>query len=138
MEIHNRNPKAKIVLLGYPHLVGKYPYYVGLYPAGNEIRKLLELGTTKQLEAVSETKALFPRTDGDFVTYLPALSYFAGREPSPPLYPSNDNTWLLEARGESNTISFLTWYHPNPKGHNAYFEILRDNVGVPGPEWIPR
>ncbi len=126
-KIHQKSPFAKVVLMGYPHLVGNINYKVGSYAAGNAIRDLNTLGTATQLAAVQEINNKY-RAEGAFVTYIPTAGAFAGHEPDPG-YSANPATWLLEVG--TRTISPLTYYHPNPAGQTAYFDLLSKTFGVP-------
>ncbi len=136
-KIHEKNPKTRVVLLGYPHLVGDtYPYVLksllgtDSYDAGREVRLLNEQGTAKQLEVVNAVNTQY----GKFVTYIQANKWFNGREPDPRPGSSNPARWLLEV-WEDKTISLQTLYHPNPQGHNGYFELLKGTIG--SPDWVP-
>jgi lysophospholipase L1-like esterase len=120
---------AKIVLLGYPQLVGDGYGYVlkshdllhrvtDSYDAKTKVRELGVAGLNAQKAAVERVKAEDP-----FVTYVDQVqTKFAGREPGPRPSHSNPSRWLHEA---FDTRIPKEWYHPNDSGHWAYTELLQ-------------
>ncbi|GAB1692490.1 hypothetical protein KRM28CT15_42930 [Krasilnikovia sp. M28-CT-15] len=125
---------AKVVLLGYPQLIGPVDYVLrshdylhrvtDTYDAAKHVRALGARGVDVQTDAVRRAETA---VGADFVTYLPqALSLFDGHQPNPRVGRGNGGTWLVEP---FNTISRDTWYHPNPDGHEQYANILETNFG---------
>lgn len=125
---------AKVVLLGYPRLVGDINYVLqshnllhqvtDQYDAVKGVRDLGTSGTSVQAGAVSAAETA---EGADFVTYLPqALTLFDGHQPDPSAGPSNPDSWIVEPF-QSTTPD--TWYHPNPTGHEVYAQILESRFG---------
>ncbi|SCF32764.1 VCBS repeat-containing protein [Micromonospora chaiyaphumensis] len=125
---------AKVVLLGYPQLIGPVDYVLkhrnifgkvtDTYDAAKGVRDLGTKGSTVQTNAVSAAEAA---EGADFVTYLPqALSLFDGHQPDPRLGDKNPNSWIVEPFQSTSTD---TWYHPNRTGHDEYAGILETNFG---------
>ncbi|GAA4466501.1 Ig-like domain-containing protein [Phytohabitans houttuyneae] len=128
-------PDAKVVLLGYPQLVGDVPFvlkYKNLfgtvtdtYDAASKVRLLGAKGAEVQAAAVAAAEA---EVGADFVTHLPqALGLFDSHQPDPRAGHANPDSWFVEP---FQTISTDTWYHPNPQGHQQYANILADGFGT--------
>jgi lysophospholipase L1-like esterase len=137
--IRSRAPGARIVLLGYPHLVGSYSYILksllgtDSYNAGTAIRDLNVLGTAAQKAAVGDAV----RSGGGLITYVDSMARrFDGHEPDPRATRTNAARWLLEVGDAKAAIP--TTYHPNPLGHDAYAQALKDIVGLPASVPTPR
>lgn len=141
--IHFEAPSAKIVLLGYPHLAGDYDRWLescvlhcSRINSSREVRELNRLGTQLQGQVVNGVNAQWRRNVVTYIGSEPDRSVaakFHGREPyTGPRHGyayRNPDRWLLSDL--DNTPSWRTWYHPKPEGHNAYFELLRDRIGLP-------
>jgi lysophospholipase L1-like esterase len=122
---------AKVVLLGYPHLVGgEYGYVLkshnllhrvtDSYDAGAKVRAFAVRARSVQQAAVDEANAA---ATGPFVTYVDSvLDAFSGHEPDPRLFHPNPERWLNEG---GDTRIKDEWYHPNTHGHDAYKELLQ-------------
>jgi hypothetical protein len=126
---------AKVVLLGYPQLIGNVNYVLthrnnllghvdASYDAAKNVRALGRTGVDTQTAAVADAETT---TGADFVTYLPqAINLFDGHQPDPRSGDSNPDSWIVEP---FQSVSHDTWYHPNPKGHDQYAGILESNYG---------
>jgi hypothetical protein len=122
-------PDAKVVLLGYPQLVGDIPYVLkshnllhqvtDTYDAARGVRQLGLDGRSAQQAAVRAANAA---AGTNFVTYIDnVIDSFAGHEPDPRVFHSNGSRWINE---EFDTTNTNEWYHPNDKGHTAYANLL--------------
>jgi hypothetical protein len=132
---------AKVVVLGYPQLVGDVDYVLKFknrltgstdsYDAARKVRELGTKGVAVQTKAVADAET---EVGADFVTYLPqALSLFDGHQPDPRTGKKNPDAWFVEP---FQSASINTWYHPNPTGHQQYANILTGNFGT-GAEGTP-
>ncbi|GAA3943205.1 hypothetical protein Aau02nite_49290 [Amorphoplanes auranticolor] len=129
-------PDAKVVVLGYPQLVGDVDFVLKFrnkltgkitdtYDAAKKVRELGVKGRTVQEKAIAAAET---EVGSDFVTHLPqALDRFAGHEPDPRAGLKNPNSWFVEPFQAAHP---LTWYHPNPEGHEQYKNILTANFGA--------
>jgi hypothetical protein len=121
--IHAKAPRARVVLVGYPNLVGTgFAYTLAGQPgydAGTAIRALGAAGVAAQRAAVDRV--------GSFARYVGVAEAFAGHEPEPRITHTNPARWLLEV---GDSLSWKTWYHPNPAGHRAYRDVLAATLGV--------
>jgi VCBS repeat-containing protein len=122
-------PDAKVVLLGYPQLVGNIPYVLkshnllhqvtDSYDAAQAVRQLGTHGQGVQQAAVDAANLA---AGTHFVTYVDnVIDEFTGHEPDPHAFHSNSSRWINEEFDTSNTNE---WYHPNDKGHTAYANLL--------------
>jgi Bacterial Ig domain/von Willebrand factor type A domain/PKD domain/GDSL-like Lipase/Acylhydrolase/Thrombospondin type 3 repeat len=120
---------AKVVLLGYPQLVGDVPYVLkshnllhqvtDSYDAARNVRQLGVDGRSAQQAAVNAANAA---AGTNFVTYIGnVIDSFAGHEPDPRVLHSDGARWINE---EFDTTNTSEWYHPNDKGHTAYAKLL--------------
>ncbi|MGW4947007.1 PKD domain-containing protein [Actinoplanes sp. NPDC004185] len=137
--IRSKAPRAHIVLLGYPHLVGSYSYVLkslrgtDSYDAGADIREMNVLGTAAQKAAVDDAV----RSAGGLITYVDSMARrFEGHEPEARATRTNSTRWLLEVGDALAALD--TTYHPNPRGHAAYSQALQDIVGLPASVPTPR
>ena len=122
-------PDAKVVLLGYPQLVGDIPYVLkshnllhqvtDSYDAAHGVRQLGLDGRSAQQAAVTAANAA---AGTNFVTYINnVIDDFTGHEPDPRAFHSNGSRWINEELDTTNTNE---WYHPNSAGHTAYAKLL--------------
>jgi hypothetical protein len=131
---------AKVVLLGYPQLIGTKPYsltdytcdrHIGplclhysasfTYAAGAAVRALGAAGAIAQSNAVDAANA---SAGMNFATFVGAISAFTGHEPAPGVHVpgrGNQQSWLNEIL---STSLLNEWYHPNALGHQAYAALL--------------
>lgn len=120
---------AKIAFLGYPHLEGSDNYVITFkplgitrdtYAAGAQVRQLAVAGDQTQAAAVT---AVDPT--GSFITFLggsqrgEVKGVFAGHELK--AAGSVADPWTFS---HFDTRIQIEWYHPNPKGHQAYASVL--------------
>jgi lysophospholipase L1-like esterase len=137
VDLHEKRLRrgAKVVLLGYPQLVGNVDFVLKYknkltgatdsYDAARKVRELGTKGAAAQAKAVEDAEK---EVGADFVTYLPqALTLFDGHQPDPRAGLKNPDSWFVEP---FQTISYDTWYHPNPQGHQQYANILSGNFGT--------
>ncbi len=120
--IHAKAPNAKIVLLGYPHLSLKLdlPEYSNIKNIVDKIRDLSESGNKMQLQAVQE----YNQTHDNQVIFIDKVqNKFAGHEPHPDIYLKNPKRWINELLDPG--LDIKEWYHPNPKGQQAYADLLK-------------
>jgi VCBS repeat-containing protein len=133
---HILRPDAKVVMLGYPQLVGSYGYVLkshnllhqvtDTYDAGSAVRALGVQGHDIQQAAVNAANTA---AGTNFVTYINnVIPTFSGHEPDPRPFHSNGNAWLNEL---ASTFTVDEWYHPNSSGHDAYASLL-ENQGTFG------
>jgi lysophospholipase L1-like esterase len=122
-------PDARVVLLGYPQLIGDYGYVLkshnllhqvtDTYDADASVRQLGIAGEQVQQAAVNAANTAAGTA---FVTYVSnVIPTFAGHEPDPRPSHSNPDSWLHEKFSSTTTAE---WYHPNDKGHDAYAKLL--------------
>ena len=150
------NPKAEIVLMGYPHLAtpDSDDYVLSecvrrsaafcvetrdFYPA-REIRALTNnIGT-----ALAEAAQTWNAESGRKVHYVDSVAAdFEGHEPSPSFITKNPARWVnefFETEGAVNpqgtTVAETsqdqqTWYHPNKTGHKEMTAALMLKLGIP-------
>lgn len=118
---------AKVVLLGYPHIVLDNGYYLESrltgfkYQAGTEIRDLANRAEQGQKIASDSSGA------GTFVYFLDKVkAHFTGHEPDPTVTNRNPDRWLHEFWGPMNDYDP---YHPNSIGHQEYARLLIQSEG---------
>jgi VCBS repeat-containing protein len=126
-------PGAHVVLLGYPQLVGDYPYVLkshnalhqvtDTYDAGANVRLLGTDGRQAQQAAVEAANSA---AGTPFVTYIDnVIQTFGGHEPDPRVTVGNPASWLNQ---QGATFNPNEWYHPNDAGHNAYASLLEQHA----------
>lgn len=138
--IYGRADKnVKIVLLGYPYLIGDTDYTLS-YPSG---------GTTRTVQVGQRVQALSDGGESIQSSLVAGLNTtYAGYRPfafvstkqlfsGPPwhsLYASrvNPDRWMVDPKHASDvTLSKDTYYHPNPTGWQQEAKLLRDSAAVP-------
>jgi hypothetical protein len=125
------NPRARIVLLGYPFIEGQENY--GLpYDHGKSIdvpkrlRALENLGDQQQQRAIHWLNARYHTSDFVFVK---TKALFAGHE----LYALslNPNRWFIAPETDAGFAWKAWWYHPNPTGWYEEAQLLLSDPRVP-------
>lgn len=124
---HRAHTRAKIILLGYPHLEGNPRYELEGVKVGERVRRIADRGDQKQQEIVNELNAANP-TKGRSV-FVKTKGLFAG-PPSHELRSEfiNPNGWFIEP---TNPFVFDTWYHPNYTGWLEEAGLLYRDPRVP-------
>lgn len=115
---------ARVVLAGYPLLALDNGYdlndWFGLgahYEAATEVRALGAEGNRLQSDLVDRLNSTNPGQ----VTHLGAVAdHFAGHEPDGRASARNEDRWIHEFE----TRIHMEWYHPNPRGHEEYANLL--------------
>ncbi|MFI5931803.1 Ig-like domain-containing protein [Actinoplanes sp. NPDC051494] len=115
-------PDAKVVLVGYPQLIGASPYALvkgsDRFDAAAAVRKLGVDGSAAQQAAVAAANAA---AGAPFISYAgTVIPAFAGHEPDV-AGGSNAGSWLVPAL---TTPLIPEWYHPNSAGQAALAGLL--------------
>ncbi len=127
---------TKIVMLGYPYLERYEDLTIAnlltgdSYDVGREVRRLGERGDEIQRSVFNSVLGSEVGTRG-FYRLSEVKAAFAG-PPShePEASGSNPDRWVNEALDTRITSE---WYHPNPRGHEAYADILRKIAALEEP-----
>ena len=151
------DPRAKIVVLGYPYLEGNVDFTLqtrGIrrretVEVGKRVRQIGRDGDALQRRVIDE---LNQAGDNSFV-FVSTKNLFAGKDakaqggvgPSHELFAqfSNPARWLVDPFGGDYTIDVPTYYHPNPRGWLEEAKLLTRTTGVPqtdinsGPPPVP-
>ncbi len=112
---------AKIVQLGYPYLQMDNDYTlldVPPYPAGDEVRALIDDGTVALASVADEANV---GHEGQMTFVNGIKEAFAGHEPDATTPIGNRDRWINQV-GDGTVTSL--WYHPNRLGQNAYAAVL--------------
>ena len=112
---------AKIVQLGYPYLQTDNDYTllgVPPYPAGDEVRALIDDGTVALASVADEANV---GHEGQMTFVNGIKEAFAGHEPDATTPIGNRDRWVNQV-GDGTVTSL--WYHPNRLGQNAYAAVL--------------
>ncbi len=123
-KIRSKNKKAKIIILGYPLLStkSKSPFF-SIDILGNDVRKLGIKGN----KFIKNTINNYNKTNSDEVLFIDnIITTFNGHEPDPRLITENKKRWINELFDPG--FDMAEWYHPNPKGHQAYANLLKEKA----------
>jgi alpha-tubulin suppressor-like RCC1 family protein len=127
------NPRARIVLLGYPYLEGdpKYRLRSGHFgntsiEVGKRLRKIGDKGDKLQEKVVHE---LNNEDDPGRFVFVNVKSLFAGHE----LFADSNNPdrWFIQPSLDADIFETSLWYHPNPTGWHEEAQLLLDDPRIP-------
>jgi lysophospholipase L1-like esterase len=127
------NPRARIVLLGYPYIEGQERY---MLPYGHgksidvpkRIRALGDLGDRVQQQAVDRLNAKYR---GRPFVFVKTKALFAGHELD--ALSLNPNRWFVAPETDAGLAWRAWWYHPNPTGWYEEAQLLLRDPNVPKP-----
>lgn len=130
------DPRAKIVLLGYPYLEGDPNYRLRsghfgntFIDVGKRLRHIGDVGDTVQTRVVTRLNS--PPQHNNFV-FVNTKDLFEG-PPNHELFAqkSNPNRWFIQPWSDSGYIEHDTWYHPNPMGWLQEASLLLGDPRIP-------
>ncbi len=129
------DPRAKIVVLGYPYLEGDPSYRLRsghggstFIDAGKRIRAIGDQGDRLQQAAVDKIN----RRAGARLVFVPTKRLFAG-PPNRELFASHANKkrWFIQPGKDAGVQDFDIWYHPNYTGWLQEARLLLADTRVP-------
>ena len=121
--------KAKVVVVGYPHLERYDTYslrlgwFGSLYPAGRVVREITSRAVEIQRKVVDDLNR--ERGTSQFAA-ISIIDAFAGHEPSG--IGQLDGVYLNQPLDTGNVNE---WYHPNSAGHLTIARLLYGSSSVP-------
>ncbi|HEX8645755.1 MAG TPA: SGNH/GDSL hydrolase family protein [Thermoleophilaceae bacterium] len=130
------DPRAKVVLLGYPYLEGdpKYRLRSGrggrtFIKVGSRLRTIGNLGDKIQSRVVGEMNSA---TNSRRFVFVKTKQLFNG-PPSHELFAQRKNRhrWFIRPFSDANILKRDTWYHPNAKGWAEEAGLLLRDCRIP-------
>jgi hypothetical protein len=129
------NPKATMVLLGYPYLEGDSDYTLRsghggstFIKVGQRVRHIGDLANKVQGSAVTALN----RSAGPRVVFVKTTALFEG-PPNHELFAKKNNPkrWFIQPFVDVGLAQRDLFYHPNPTGWQEEAELLPHTAGVP-------
>lgn len=127
------DPRARIVVLGYPNLEGDPAFRVPVQrsrpaftEAGKRLRALGEAADRLQERAVAAV---------DGAVFVSTRSHYAGHELT--AEHLNRRRWVVQPFTDAGLADFDLWYHPNREGHFETAELLLADRRVPKSDLVP-
>lgn len=119
---------ARMIVMSYPYLELSPGLTIDEYPVGAEIRSLgdeADVVTRSAIDADNQDAGLTQTLFIDGVK-----DAFLGHEPNGEWFIANPDRWI----NEMESFNFAENYHPKPRGHQAYADLLSTHgaFGVTG------
>jgi lysophospholipase L1-like esterase len=127
------NPRAKIVLIGYPFMEGDTNFTLSAGKTVVKVGKLLHaIGVTADALGASVVKTLNAKTPGKPFVFISVHKLFDG-PPYHGLYASkvNPKRWMIEPFVDATTAHYEIWYHPDPTGWLKEAKLLAATPSIP-------
>lgn len=127
------DPRAEIVLLGYPYLEGDPNYRLRsghfsntFIEVGKRLRQIQDLGDSVEQQVVN---ALDSPPLLNNIAFVKTKALFKGHE----LYAQKDNAarWFIQPWTDASAFDHDLWYHPNRTGWHQEAALLLQDSRVP-------